>query len=49
MIHRYPELLAGDPVYAAKAVEVATRTYEFSQFLVDVLGVTDLGRGPPAA
>jgi L-lactate dehydrogenase complex protein LldE len=42
MIHHYPEILAGDSVYAAKASEVAGRTYEFTQFLVDVLGVTDL-------
>ncbi len=43
IIHHYPELLAGDPVYAARAADLAGRTYEFSQFLVDVLGVTDLG------
>lgn len=42
IVHRYPELLAGDEAYAAKATDVAGRTYEFSQFLVDVLGVTDL-------
>jgi L-lactate dehydrogenase complex protein LldE len=41
IIHHYPEILAGDPAYAAKAREVAQRTYEFSQFLVDVLGVAD--------
>lgn len=42
IIHHYPEILAGDPAYAAKASEVAGRTYEFTQFLIDVLGVTDL-------
>jgi L-lactate dehydrogenase complex protein LldE len=42
IIHHYPELLAGDPDYAAKANDVAGRTYELSQFLVDVLSVTDL-------
>jgi len=42
IIHRYPELLAGDITYASKAREIAGRTYEFSQFLVDALGVTDL-------
>lgn len=42
IIHHYPEILAGDPTYAAKARDVAGRTYEFSQFLVDILGVTDL-------
>lgn len=42
IIHHYPEILAGDITYAAKAREVAGRTYEFTQFLVDVLGDTDL-------
>jgi L-lactate dehydrogenase complex protein LldE len=42
IIHHYPEILAGDMAYAAKAKAVAQRTYEFSQFLVDVLGITDL-------
>src|SRR6185503_11838200 len=42
IIHHYPEILAGDITYATKAREVAQRTYEFSQFLVDVLGVTNL-------
>jgi len=42
MIHHYAEILAGDSVYAARAKAVAGRTYEFTQFLVDVLGLTDL-------
>lgn len=42
IVHRYPQLLAGNETYAARATEVASRTYEFCQFLVDVLGVTDL-------
>ena len=43
IVHHYPEILAGDPKYGPRAEAVAARTYEFSQFLVDVLGVTDLG------
>jgi L-lactate dehydrogenase complex protein LldE len=43
IVHRYPELLAGDPAYAARARALAARTYELTQFLVDVLGLTDLG------
>ena len=43
IIHHYAEILAGDELYAAKAKAVAQRTYEFTQFLVDVLGVTDVG------
>ena len=35
----YPRLVPDDPVVAA----VAGRTYELSELLVDVLGVTDLG------
>jgi L-lactate dehydrogenase complex protein LldE len=42
IIHHYAEILAGDPTYAAKAKNVAARTCEFTQFLVDVLDVTDL-------
>jgi L-lactate dehydrogenase complex protein LldE len=40
IVHHYPELLASDPRYGPLAVEIAARTYEFSQFLVDVLGAT---------
>lgn len=41
--HHYPLLFAGDPAWHARARRVADKTYEFSQFLVDVLGVDDLG------
>ena len=43
IVHHYPELFAADPVYGPRAEAVAKRTYEFSQFLVDILGVSDLG------
>lgn len=42
LIHHYPELLVADPVYGPKAKAMAERTYEFTQFIVDVLGVTEL-------
>ena len=42
IIHHYAEILAGDPIYGPRAKAVAERTYEFTQFLVDVLGVADL-------
>jgi L-lactate dehydrogenase complex protein LldE len=45
IIHHYPKLLAADITYAAKAKDVAGRTYELTQFLVNVLGVTNLGAG----
>lgn len=43
VVRRYPELMAGDPIYAKKAAGVARRTYELSQFIVDVLGVRAVG------
>jgi len=45
IVNHYPELLAGDAVYGPKAKALAARTYEFSQFLVDVLGA-DLPAAP---
>lgn len=41
VIHHYPPLFTGDDEYAAKAERVAARVFEFTQFLVDELGVTD--------
>ena len=51
IVNHYPGLLAGDPIYADKARALAARTFEFSQFLVDVLGVTpaDAQPGPSLA
>jgi len=42
IIHHYAEILAADPDYGPKAKALAERTYEFTQFLVDVLGVTNV-------
>jgi L-lactate dehydrogenase complex protein LldE len=42
IVHHAPRLLADDPT-AADARAVAARTYEFTQFLVDVLKRTDCG------
>lgn len=41
--HSYPELFAGDPVWVPRAQALAERTYELTEYLVDVLGVTDVG------
>ncbi len=41
--HSYVELFANDPVWLPKARALAERTYELTEFLVDILGVTDLG------
>jgi len=43
LVHHAPALLADDPVAGPQARAVAARTYEFSQFLVDVLKRTDCG------
>jgi len=41
--HGYPELFAQDPAWLERARSLSARTYEFTQYLVDRLGVTDLG------
>jgi L-lactate dehydrogenase complex protein LldE len=39
----YPELFHADPVWHARALDLARRTHELSDFLVNVLGVEDVG------
>ncbi len=46
--HAYPELFADSPLLHAAALDLAQRTYEFSEYLVDVLGVNDVGAHFPA-
>lgn len=41
--HNYPELFADDPDWMPRAQTLARRTFEFTEYLVDVLGVTDVG------
>lgn len=43
----YAELFADDPGWLERAIALAKRTYEFTEFLVDVSGVTQLGVGFP--
>src|SRR5690606_35842000 len=43
VIHQYAALLADEPAYASRARDLAARTHEFTRFLVDELGVTDVG------
>ncbi len=45
--HQYVELFAGDKTWLGRAKALAERTYEFTEYLVDVLGVTDLGAAYP--
>ncbi len=39
----YLELFEGDTVWLPRAKALAARTYEFTEYLVDVLGITDVG------
>ena len=41
--HGYLELFADDPSWLPRAKVLAARTYEFTEYLVDILGVTDVG------
>lgn len=41
--HEYPVLFADDPVYAPLAQRVASITWEVTEYLVDGLGIEDLG------
>ena len=41
--HSYPDLFADDPAWLRRAQAIAGRTYEFCEYLVDRLGVTDMG------
>jgi len=41
--HNYEELFADDPFWLPRAKALAARTYEFTEYLVDVLDVTDFG------
>ena len=41
--HGYAELLVDDPAWLARSRRIAARTFELSEYLVDVLGITDLG------
>jgi len=39
----FPELLKADPAWEERAASLASRTYELTEFIVDVLGVSDVG------
>ena len=41
--HYYPQLFAADPEWRERARRAAAITWEFSEFLVDGLGISDLG------
>ncbi|MDF1506831.1 (Fe-S)-binding protein [Robertmurraya sp. DFI.2.37] len=39
----YPHIFKGDPIWEAKAQALADKTYELTQFIVEVLGVKNVG------
>jgi len=43
--HHYAPLFDGDRIWRKRAQNVAARTFEFTEYLVDVLGVEDVGAG----
>lgn len=43
MFHEYQHIFKGDPVWEPKAKKLAEKTYELTQFIVDVLEVDDVG------
>ncbi|MCM3705859.1 MULTISPECIES: (Fe-S)-binding protein [Cytobacillus] len=43
MFHEYPHVFKGDPVWEPKAKKLAEKTYELTQFIVEVLNVDDVG------
>ncbi|WP_066304318.1 (Fe-S)-binding protein [Bacillus sp. FJAT-29814] len=43
MFKEYPHIFKGDPVWETKAKKLADKTYELTQFIVDVLKVEDVG------
>ncbi len=45
--HEYPHLFQDDPALAAQAQRLASITWELSEFIVDGLGISDLGASLP--
>jgi L-lactate dehydrogenase complex protein LldE len=43
MLREYPHVFKGDPVWEPKAQELADKTFELTQFIVEVLKVEDVG------
>jgi len=41
--HSYPDLLAGDPALVGQARALGQRVYELSDFLINALGIEDVG------
>ncbi|MFZ4813168.1 MAG: (Fe-S)-binding protein [Phototrophicaceae bacterium] len=46
--HEYPALFADDPEWREQATAAAAKTWEITEYLVDGLGITDIGAKLPA-
>ncbi|MFV8826838.1 (Fe-S)-binding protein [Alkalihalobacterium sp. APHAB7] len=47
MIHEYPHLFKDDEAWKAKAEALVAKTFELTQFIVDVLKIEDVGASLP--
>lgn len=47
--HEFPRLFAEDPIWLPLAEQAAAKTWEFTEYLVDGLGIEDLGAALPSA
>ncbi|MFD1176970.1 (Fe-S)-binding protein [Paenibacillus puldeungensis] len=43
MFHEYPAIFKGDPEWELKAIALKEKSFEFTQFIVRLLGITDVG------
>lgn len=43
MLKEYVHIFHDEPIWQARAQQLADKTYELTQFIVDVLGITDVG------
>jgi len=43
MFKEYPEVFKGDSLWEPKAIALAAKTYEFTEFIVNVLKIEDVG------
>jgi L-lactate dehydrogenase complex protein LldE len=43
MFHDYKDIFKDDPIWGPKAKDLAEKTYELTQFIVDVLKIEDVG------
>lgn len=43
MLKEYVHIFENEPIWQARAQQIADKTYELTQFIVDVLGIVDVG------